>query len=78
MVSFGQGYANEIRRCCSQPSDKWHLDEVELKIKGQKYYLWRAVDSDDNVLDISNAEPPRHESCNSSGNCESRKALHIG
>ncbi len=32
--------------------DKWHLDEVVFTIDGQKYYLWRAVDSEGNVLDI--------------------------
>lgn len=34
-----------------QPSDKWHLDEVFLTIQGERQYLWRAVDQDDNVLD---------------------------
>ncbi len=33
-------------------SDKWHLDEVQLKIKGKKHWLWRAVDQDGLVLDI--------------------------
>jgi DDE domain len=28
------------------------LDEVFLTINGQRHYLWRAVDQDDNVLDI--------------------------
>jgi putative transposase len=28
------------------------LDEVFLTIKGQRYYLWRAVDQDGHVLDI--------------------------
>ncbi len=41
---LAQAYANQLRRCCPRPADKWHLDEVELKIKGKKYYLWRAVD----------------------------------
>jgi len=49
---FGQQYANQIRRRRPQPADKWHLDEVELKINGKKSYLWRAVDADGNVLDI--------------------------
>ncbi len=35
-----------------RPGDKWHLDEVFLKINGQQHYLWRAVDQDGNVLDI--------------------------
>lgn len=49
---FGQQYANQIRCRRPQISDKWHLDEVVLAIDGQKYYLWRAVDSEGNVLDI--------------------------
>jgi putative transposase len=49
---FGQHYANQLRRRRPQPGDKWHLDEVFLTIKGQRYYLWRAVDQDGTVLDI--------------------------
>ncbi len=49
---FGQDYANRLRRCRPQPGDKWLLDEVFLTINGKRYYLWRAVDQDDNVLDI--------------------------
>jgi putative transposase len=49
---FGQAYANQLRRRRPRPGDKWHLDEVFLTIKGQRHYLWRAVDQDGNVLDI--------------------------
>src|SRR6266496_1312350 len=49
---FGQDYANRLRRRCPQPGDKWYLDEVFLTIHGERHYLWRAVDQDDNVLDI--------------------------
>src|SRR5262252_5079506 len=49
---FGQAYANQLRRRRPCPGDKWHLDEVFLTIHGQRHYLWRAVDQDDNVLDI--------------------------
>jgi putative transposase len=49
---FGQDYANQIRRRRPKTGDKWHLDEVFLTINGKRYYLWRAVDQDDNVLDI--------------------------
>src|SRR6266571_4371336 len=34
------------------PGDRWHLDEVFLKINGRLHYLWRAVDQDGDVLDI--------------------------
>ena len=49
---FGQDYANRLRRRRPQPGDKWHLDEVFLTMNGERHYLWRAVDQDDNVLDI--------------------------
>lgn len=49
---FAQQYANQIRRRRPKPADKWHLDEVVIKIKGQQYYLWRAVDKEGQVLDI--------------------------
>jgi len=64
-LTFGQTYANEVRRrrpCCG---DKWHMDEVYLKINGKTHYLWRAVDQDGNVLDIlvqSRREPRRPRS----------------
>ena len=49
---FGQDYANQIRRRRPRTGDKWHLDEVFLTINGKRHYLWRAVDQEDNVLDI--------------------------
>ena len=49
---FGQDYANRLRRRRPQPGDKWHLDEVFLTINGERHYLWRAIDQDDNILDI--------------------------
>ena len=50
--TFGQEDANQLRRRRAHPGDKWHLDEVFLKINGKTQYLWRAVDQDGNVLDI--------------------------
>jgi transposase-like protein len=32
--------------------DKWHLDEVALKIRGRRHWLWRAVDQHGVILDI--------------------------
>src|SRR6476619_1911434 len=51
-LKFGQTYANDLRRRSPRPSDRWHLDEVFLKINGRIHYLWRAVDQDGEVLDI--------------------------
>ena len=49
---FGPQYAAGLRRRRPQAGDKWHLDEVYLKINGKRQYLWRAVDQDGHVLDI--------------------------
>jgi putative transposase len=49
---FGQDFANRIRRWLPTAGDKWHLDEVAVKIVSKKHWLWRAVDQDGTVLDI--------------------------
>ncbi|WP_327250130.1 IS6 family transposase [Streptomyces sp. NBC_01320] len=51
-LKFGQAYAAGLRRRRPQPCDKWHLDEVFVKIDGERQYLWRAVDQYGDVLDI--------------------------
>jgi len=49
---FGESFAKRIRRRRPQPGDKWHLDEVFIRIQGVQHYLWRAVDQTGVVLDI--------------------------
>jgi putative transposase len=49
---FGSQYAAALRRRRPQAGDKWHLDEVFIKVNGVRQYLWRAVDQDGTVLDI--------------------------
>jgi putative transposase len=49
---FGPRYAAALRRRRPQAGDTWHLDEVFVKINGERHYLWRAVDQDGNVPDI--------------------------
>src|SRR6266481_179109 len=39
---FGQQFAKQIRRRLPRVGDKWHLDEVALKIAGVKHWLWRS------------------------------------
>lgn len=51
-VKFGELFKNIIRKKFMSPNDKWHLDEVRLKIKGEYYVLWRAVDSNGFELDV--------------------------
>src|SRR4051794_2459486 len=45
-LKFGQDFANQIRRRLPGPGDKWHLDEVEIKIAGKKHWLWRGGGQD--------------------------------
>src|SRR5207249_7928775 len=49
---FGGAYAKRMRSNLHRLGDRWHLDEVFLKIQGKLQYLWRAVDQDGEVLDI--------------------------
>ncbi|PBC36059.1 IS6 family transposase [Rhodococcus sp. ACPA4] len=49
---FGPEFARRLRQKAPRPSDKWHLDEVFIKVGGVQKYLWRAVDQHGNVLDI--------------------------
>jgi hypothetical protein len=60
-AKFGPDYANQLRRRRPRPGDKWHLDEVFIKINGTTHYLWRAVDQYGDVLDIlvQSASPSR-------------------
>jgi putative transposase len=51
-LKFGQACANQIRRRLPRAGDKWHLDEVAVRIAGVQHWLWRAVDQDGVVLDI--------------------------
>ena len=52
---FGPLFAAEIRkrRIASMKSSRWrwHLDEMFVKINGERHYLWRAVDHEGEVLE---------------------------
>jgi putative transposase len=44
-AKFGQVYANRLRRRRARPGDKWHLDEVFIRItspRGGPARSWRA------------------------------------
>ena len=51
-LKFGSAYAHRLRRLRPRPDCRWHLDEVFVSINGKRMYLWRAVDSEGEVLDI--------------------------
>jgi putative transposase len=53
---FGPLFAAEIRKkrvsqMRAYSNWQWHLDEVFVKINGERHYLWRAVDHEGEVLE---------------------------
>ena len=53
---FGPVFAAEIRRNRVQQLRayskwKWHVDELFVKINGERHYLWRAIDHEGEVLE---------------------------
>jgi putative transposase len=51
-TKFGPAYAAGLRQRRARPGDTWYLDEVLLKMRGKRHWLWRAVDQEGVVLDI--------------------------
>ncbi len=51
-LKFGAPIARNLRGMRPTPSDYWHLDEMVLVIRGRRYWLWRAVDNEGEVLDF--------------------------
>jgi putative transposase len=51
-LKFGANFVSGLRRRRPRPGDKWHLDEVFIRIQGELHDLWRAVDQHGIVLDI--------------------------
>lgn len=43
--------ARGLRRHHPRPNNIWHLDTVVVTVKGQTFWLWRAVDQNGLVLD---------------------------
>jgi putative transposase len=52
VLKFGPLIARRLRRARPRPSDRWHLDEMVVRIAGKRMYLWRAVDHEGEVLDV--------------------------
>ncbi len=51
-LKFGFVIAANLRRSRPRPSDHWHLDEMVIVIQRKRYWLWRAVDNEGDVLDF--------------------------
>jgi putative transposase len=52
VLKFGPVIARRLQRRRPRPSDRWHLDEMIVRIAGKRMYLWRAVDHEGEVLDM--------------------------
>jgi putative transposase len=52
VIKFGPAFARNLRRLRPRPTDTWHLDEMVVSIQGHRMYLWRAVDSEGEILDL--------------------------
>src|SRR5215472_7346331 len=52
VLKFGPAIARRLRGCRPRPSNRWHLDEMVVRIAGEQMYLWRAVDHEGEVLDM--------------------------
>jgi putative transposase len=51
VIKFGPAFARNLRRLRPRPADTWHLDEMVVSIQCRRMYLWRAVDSEGEILD---------------------------
>src|ERR1700749_2240174 len=52
VLKFGPAIARRLRQRRPRPSDRWHLDEMGVRLAGERMYLWRAVDHEGEVLDV--------------------------
>jgi transposase-like protein len=51
-LKFGPLFARELRCQRPRPTSTWHLDEMAVVIAGRRFWLWRAVDDEGEVLDL--------------------------
>ena len=52
VLKFEPMIARRLRQVRPRPSDRWHLDEMVVRIAGKRMYLWRAVDHEGEILDV--------------------------
>jgi len=52
VLKFGPLFACRLRRHRPRAGSQWHLDEMVVRIRGERMYLWRAVDQEGEILDM--------------------------
>jgi transposase-like protein len=52
VLKFGPLIARRLRQRRPQPSKRWHLDEMVVRIASRRMYLWRAVDDEGEILEM--------------------------
>ena len=50
-LKFGPLIAANLKKR-QTPTGRWHLDEMVVKIRGRRMFLWRTVDDEGEVLDV--------------------------
>jgi putative transposase len=51
-LKFSRHFRDVLKKRERSLSDKWHLDEMTVKMNGELFILWRAVDSEGYELDV--------------------------
>jgi hypothetical protein len=51
-LKFGPLFARDLRWLRPRPTSTWHLYKIVVSIQGRRRYLWRAGDSEGEVLDL--------------------------
>ena len=49
---FAPYFAKKLRSMRPRPTSQWHFDEMAVTIGGERRWLWRAVDSEGEVIDL--------------------------
>jgi transposase-like protein len=52
VCKFGPAFSRNLRRLRPRATDTWHLDEMVVSVQGRRLVLWRAVDSEGEILDM--------------------------
>ena len=51
-LKFSRQFKDTLQKREREVSDKWHLDEMSLRINGESFVLWRAVDEHGMEIDV--------------------------